>query len=316
VPDLNPHIPEGGRVLEFDFPGFEIGVAEYEEGPTGCTVFHFPRGAVFAADVRGGSPGTIGADYGWARAICFAGGSLMGLEAASGVAAELFARRGHEHVDWNDVPTVAGAIIFDFGARRTGAYPDKTLGAAALRAARPGVFPLGRRGAGRMAGVGKGVNFDQAEAAGQGGSFRQIGDVKIAVFTVVNALGAIYDREGRIVRGHLDRATGERLGLAEDVERRLAQAGAMPAARPGNTTLTLAVTNARLPGRTLTQLARQVHVSMARAIQPFHADQDGDVLFMASTNEVDNPMAQMNGGLGALISEVAWDAVLSCWDPE
>ena len=30
------------RALEFDFPGLEIGIAEYEEGPTGCTVFHLP----------------------------------------------------------------------------------------------------------------------------------------------------------------------------------------------------------------------------------------------------------------------------------
>jgi hypothetical protein len=26
-------------VLEFDFPGLQVGVAAYEEGPTGCTVF-------------------------------------------------------------------------------------------------------------------------------------------------------------------------------------------------------------------------------------------------------------------------------------
>ena len=311
--DLKPFIPEGGRRLEFDFPGIEIGVAEYEAGPTGCTVFHFPRGAPFAADVRGGSPGTIGTDYGFARAICFAGGSLMGLEAAAGVAAELFERRGHEHVDWADVPTVAGAIIFDF-ARRNGVYPDKELGAAALRAARPGVFPLGRHGAGRMASVGKAIALDRSEPGGQGAAFRQVGEAKIAVFTVVNSLGAIVDRNGNVVRGHLDRASGERGHLTDEVERRLREPGHLPPAEPGNTTLTLVVTNLKLPARSLNQLARQVHVSMARAIQPFHTDADGDTLFIVTTNEVDNPIATMTGALGALMSEVAWDAVLSCWD--
>ena len=29
------------RWLDLDFPGLEIGVAEYAEGPTGCTVFAF-----------------------------------------------------------------------------------------------------------------------------------------------------------------------------------------------------------------------------------------------------------------------------------
>ena len=37
-----------GPVLELDFPGLRIGVAEYEEGPTGCTVFHFVNGATCA----------------------------------------------------------------------------------------------------------------------------------------------------------------------------------------------------------------------------------------------------------------------------
>ncbi|HXH22022.1 MAG TPA: P1 family peptidase [Dehalococcoidia bacterium] len=313
---LEPRLPSEGRVLEFDFPGLEIGLAEYDEGPTGCTVFHFPRGVAFAADVRGGSPGTIGVDYGWAHAFCFAGGSLMGLEAASGVAAELFARRGHEHVDWNDVPLVAGAIIFDFGARRNGVYPDKALGAAALRAARPGVFLLGPRGAGRMAAAGKAVAFDQAEPAGQGAAFRQYRGLKMAVFTVVNALGAVYDRQGNIVRGNRDRASGKRLSLVAEAEQSLLGLGGPAAPPSGNTTLTLALTNARLPGRTLAQLARQVHASMARAVQPFHTDHDGDVLFMAATNEVDSPLAAMGGALGALISEVAWDAVLASWDPD
>ncbi len=32
-----------GQVLEFDFPGLLMGCAEYSEGPTGCTVFYFPK---------------------------------------------------------------------------------------------------------------------------------------------------------------------------------------------------------------------------------------------------------------------------------
>jgi hypothetical protein len=36
-----PRISPEGPALTFDFPGLQVGVAEYEEGPTGCTVFHF-----------------------------------------------------------------------------------------------------------------------------------------------------------------------------------------------------------------------------------------------------------------------------------
>jgi len=53
-----------------------------------------------------------------------------------------------------------------------------------------------------------------------------------------------------------------------------------------------------------------VHASMARAIHPFHALTDGDVLFAATTNEVENE-ALDSVALGVIASELAWDAVLA-----
>ena len=89
--DLTPVTEFDGPSLQFDFPALQIGVAEYAEGPTGCTVFYFPVGAMAAVDIRGGAPGTFMADdeIVFRHAFCFAGGSLYGLEASAGVAAEL-----------------------------------------------------------------------------------------------------------------------------------------------------------------------------------------------------------------------------------
>jgi 6-aminohexanoate-oligomer endohydrolase len=310
--ELVPRTEVGGRRLEFDFPALRIGVAEYEEGPTGCTVFHFPDGASAATDIRGGSPGTIGG-YEWVNAICLAGGSLYGLEAATGVAAELLASRDYA-VGWMEIALVSGAIIFDYGPRETAVYPDKQLGRAALRAAVSGVFPLGARGAGRSATCGKTFEFEGGEPAGQGGAFRQLGETKIAVFTVVNSVGALVDREGNVVRGHVDRATGLRRALVPGIEERLA-ANAPLAHLRGNTTLTVVVTNQRLERRPLNQLGRQVHASMARAIHPFHALGDGDVLYTVATAEVENPRLDVTT-LGVVASELAWDAVLTCFDSD
>ena len=305
--ELAPRTSFDGPALEFELPGLEIGCAEYDEGPTGCTVFSFlPDGVACATDVRGGSPGTLGG-YDWVHAICLAGGSLYGLEAATGVAAEIFARRGYG-TGWLDIPLVSGAIIFDWGPRDNGVYPDKELGRAALRAAKAGVFPLGPRGAGRSATVGKTFAYEEGEPAGQGAAFRQVGDTRIGVFTVLNAVGAVVDRDGSVVRGHRDPASGERRALVPGVEARLAT-GAPIRPLPGNTTLTVVVTNQRLQQRELTVLGRQVHASMARAIHPFHALVDGDVLYAVTTNEVDG--AQLESiGLGVIASELAWDAVL------
>ena len=307
---LVPRASFDGPALGFEFPGLEIGVAEYDEGPTGCTVFLFSEGpAACSIDIRGGSPGVSGAGYELVDAVCLAGGSLYGLEAAAGVAAELLARRQYR-TGWMEIPLVSGAIIFDWGPRDNAVYPDKELGRAAVRAAGPGVFPLGPRGAGRSATAGKLFAYEEGEPAGQGGALRQIGETTVAVFTVVNAVGAIVDRDGNVVRGHYDRQSGLRRPLVPSVEERLA-AGKPVRPPPGNTTLTVLATNLRIDPRQLRTLGRQVHASLARAIQPFHALEDGDVLFAVSTGSVERDPLLDTTALGVVASEVAWDAVLS-----
>ena len=293
--DLDHPVPRTdfprGRVLEFDFPGLEIGVAEYDEGPTGCTVFHLPKLASLSIDVRGGSPGVNGQHLDAINAICFAGGSLYGLEASTGVAAELFKKRGYS-TSWMDIALVSGAIIFDWGPRANAIYPDKELGRAAVRSMRPGSFPLGARGAGRSATASHGAG---AELAGQGGAYRESGPTKMLAFVVVNAYGCIVDRAGKIVRG---KPTGP-------------VPGRVP--RASNTTLSVVITNQKLDRLQRQSIGRQVHTSMARGIQPFHTRWDGDVNYMVSTQEVAN--AELDEvAFGELASDAMWEAILASYD--
>jgi L-aminopeptidase/D-esterase-like protein len=301
-------------VLEFDFPGLAIGVAEYAEGPTGCTVFHFPRGATGVADVRGGAPGTILTHReGWVDAICLAGGSVYGLEASSGVNAELLARKNYD-TDWDNIAIVSGAVIFDFNRFRANkaVYPDKALGRAALAAARAGVFPLGARGAGACASVGKWLREPyELERSGQGGAVYASGDVRVAAFTVVNAVGCLVDRKGAAVRGHVDPKTGRRHRVGDVVSIRR-EAEPEPEVPPGNTTLTVIATNQAMGLRELNQMARQVHSSLARAIDPFHTMYDGDVLYAVTTNEI-SPAPMKYNEVSYIASELAWDSVLTCF---
>ncbi len=306
------------QVLRFDFPGLRIGTAENEAGPTGATVFHFPKPAMIAVDVRGGAPGTINTDAlrlsydePFVDAITFAGGSSYGLSVATGVAEALKEQRTDPGALAN-VATVAGAIIFDLGPRRfTTVTPDGALGRRALAAAHEGVFPLGAAGAGRFAT--QGGFFDARTNSGQGGAMRQVGPTKVAVFTVVNALGHVVDRQGRVVR--CAGATPDYCGtiyerIASKIERHGPIAAAAPSGLSGNTTLTLVVTNQELPIWALQRLATQVHSALGRAIQPYSTTSDGDVLFAATTGEVENPTLPVED-LGLLASEAAWDAVLS-----
>ncbi len=305
-------------VLEFDFPGVRIGTAEDEAGPTGATVFHFPRPVMVAVDVRGGAPATINTDAlrlsydePFVDAITFAGGSSYGLSVATGVAEALKEQREDAGALAN-IATVAGAIIFDLGPRRfTTVTPDAQLGRRALAAAREGLFPIGAAGAGRFAT--QGGYFDARTNSGQGAALRQAGPTKVAVFTVVNSLGHVVDRQGRVVR--CAGRTPDSCGTIHDrIARKLDQHGPLTAAAPrrlsGNTTVTLVLTNQKLPVWALQRLAVQVHSALGRAIQPYSTTADGDVLFAATTSEVENPKLPVQD-LGLLASEAAWDAVLS-----
>jgi 6-aminohexanoate-oligomer endohydrolase len=300
---LSPATIGSGPTVPFDFPGLSVGIAEYAEGPTGCTVIYLPAGARTAIDVRGGAVGITGAMR-FNHAICFAGGSLNGLEASAGVTAALLAKRGNR-VDWDELECVSGAIIYDYSARDNAIYPDLALGKAALEALSASEIPVGRRGAGASATVGK-MLPSRAEFAGQGAAFVDRAGLKVVVVTVVNAVGVVVDRTGAVVRGNVDPSTGEREGYA-DYYRALESESYAPAA--GNTTITAVITNAKVSDLELEQLGRMVHSSMHRAIQPFHTMTDGDVLFTLTTDEheLDMTVAQ----LGVLGSEAAWDAVLA-----
>jgi len=109
------------------------------------------------------------------------------------------------------------------------------------------------------------------------------------------------------VRGHFDPATKTRHRVGDVVD--LAGGPLMPPP-PGNTTLTVIVTNQAIGLRELRQLARQVHGSMARAIDPFHTIYDGDVLYAVTTNEIQDQKLSYQE-LGFVASELAWDAVLA-----
>lgn len=310
-----------GRSLAFDWPAIEIGIGSYEAGPTGVTIFRFPERASAVVDVRGGAPGTINSDLlrlGYNErsidAIVLSGGSAYGEEAITAVQTGL-KEMGIRSGDWRNIAVSPGAIIYDFGTRRLNEiHPDKRLAHAVLKALRPGIFPLGDQGAGRMAMQGGFFGCDSH--SGQGGAFRQVGRTKVAAFVVVNALGTVTDRDGRMVKCHPNpgwkpgiRATDilQNLPGSQRVDWQQEQAAAGPTA---NTTISLVVTNRKLSNPLLQRLAVQVHGSMARGIQPFATINDGDTLFAASTQEVDDTeMGPVT--LGAIAAEVMWDAILA-----
>jgi len=307
---------ESSPCLKFDFPGLPVGVAEYPNGPTGVTVFHFPERIFAEVDTRGGAPGSsltraLEASFGrYVSAIVFTGGSVYGLEAASGVAAALL-DSGIASRQWGEVAVVPAAVVFDFKGRNNNIHPDRELGRAALKAARQSSFPLGARGAGAFVHCGSYFGERFIERSGQGAAFLDLGKTRLAVFTVVNARGVIVDREGRVILGNRDPCTGLRSSVATALGsgRQSDNQDRLNSGLTDSTTVTLVITNRALDRTQLHRLAIQTHTSMARAIQPFHTSRDGDTLFAATTAacEANEPSI---ADLSVYASELAWDAVL------
>lgn len=306
--------------LYFDFPEIHIASVENPKGPTGVTLFYFPKGVQAAVDIRGGSVGTFFTQEKMHQGealldgVAFAGGGILGLEAVSGIVSALFARQ--QTVEFKKMPLISGAVIFDYRPRKNKIYPDKALGEVALKNVKPGIFYQGRHGAGVSATVGK-LMHSEFSPSGQGGAYQQIGDTKIAVFTVVNAVGVILNDKGQITYGVSSPITMD--NLHQKVASSLKKEEKVTT-YAGNTTLTLVVTNQKLAPRHLQQLGRQVHQALSQVIYPYASILDGDVLYTVSTGSVESDLympganleADLNPKLiylGMLASELAKKAV-------
>jgi 6-aminohexanoate-oligomer endohydrolase len=309
------------KFLEFAWDAFKVGTAEYTESPTGCTVFAFNNRNVNAVvDIRGGSPATLFTDNlireGLTEldAVVFAGGSNLGLEAAAGVANEIFHERNYSS-DWNQIPLVTSAVIYDWAGRNGRLYPDKDLGAKAYKSALRGKFLLGAHGAGINATVAKSIGLEYASKGGQGAAFKKLKAIKVAAFTVVNALGAIYDPSGRMIYGYKDPSTGNIL-CRDRILRAIRQLTIDQKTIPfqGNTTLSLIVTNLELEIREMQLIARQIHNSIAEVIRPYGTPFDGDTLYFVSTKELKFNYLPRNNYfsiIGLLGSEAIKEAIYS-----
>lgn len=309
------------RSLHFVFPGIRVGCAEYDEGPTGCTVILFPKDSLVTTDMRGGSPAVVMGQDGLLDALCLSGGSLYGLESTAGVAQWIANQRsdnGEIPIEIDSIPVVRGSAIYDF--RRsppTTVYPDKPLGAFAASQAVEGLFPVGPVGAGRSATVGKlGSETIIYESSGQNAKFGTftVGTetFRVLVGVVANAVGGIVDRSGNVVRGHFDTATKSHK-RAIDI---LTESSANPP--KGNTTLSFIATDCWMADFYARQALRQAHSSMSRGFDPFHTESDGDVAYLIRTGNANFNLTPEQWSeaclkLGTLASELLWDAILDCW---
>lgn len=287
----------GARNLITDVPGLRVGHAQDQRLCTGVTVVLADTPVRTIADIRGGAPGTRETDAldastlgVKADAIVLSGGSVFGLDAASGVTAWLSAHgRGFElRPGLPKVPIVPAAILFDLaiGERLDpGVNPYTELGKQAVA----GVsleFAIGNAGAGlgAVAGNYKGgigsasAVMDDRVTVGALVAVNSVGSPLIPATDVFWAFALEQGDEfgGRRIRNPLAQVS---LDLPAD--------GKRPPPAPGtNTTLAIVATDAAMTAAELKRVAIMATDGFARALRPVHTLFDGDLLFALTTDSV------------------------------
>lgn len=269
-------------------PGFKVGHYTDLDGLTGCTVILCPPKTRASGEVRGASPGSrelalLAPEKTMQEihAILLTGGSAFGLAAADGVVRWLEEHDVGYQTPWAKVPIVPTAVVFDLNVGRADVRPDATAGYKACQNATSGPVAEGNVGAGTGVTVGKWKGPEYWMKGGVGSASKAIGDCVVGVLAVVNAVGDVYDSNGKILAG-ARKPSGEFFGEHEPV-REFVRGKLL---EKTNTTLAVAATNASFTKVELYRIAQRMHDGMARAIVPAHTSYDGDATFACSWGNV------------------------------
>jgi L-aminopeptidase/D-esterase-like protein len=294
--------------------GLQVGHAQHQDRPTGCTVVLCPQGAVAGIDVRGAAPGTRETDalqpghtVPHVHAIVMSGGSAYGLDAASGVMRWL-EHHGHGlSVGPARVPIVPAAVIFDLGVGDASVRPDAHTGWAACENASAQPVACGNVGAGAGATVGKVFGPELAMKGGLGSALITVGPWQVGALVVCNALGDVVDpHTGAIVAG--SRSSPQALTALNTTQALLRGDHPQSLIAGTHTTIGVVACNAALDKAQAQRLAVAGHDGLARTIRPVHTPMDGDTLFgLATARCAQTPDLML---LGTMAAEAVAQATL------
>jgi D-aminopeptidase len=276
------------RNLITDVAGVRVGHADDRKLASGVTAVMFEEPAVAGLDLRGGAPGTRDTELldpamtvERVDAIALAGGSVFGLDAASGVQAWLREQGRGLRLREATIPIVPGAILFDLlngGDKDWGRFPPyRELGHAAAVAS-SAEFALGSAGAGLGATT---VNFKGGVGSA---SARTLQGHVVGALAVVNAAGSVVVGDGPwfwaapLEQGAEFGGRGSPATVPAEALRFRTKGSASE-----NTTLAVVATDAALTKAQAKRLAVMAQHGMARAIHPIHTPLDGDIVFAAAT---------------------------------
>jgi len=291
----------GTRNLITDVDGIRVGHAHDGAVLSGVSVVLPDEAAVAGVNIAGGAPATRETDaldatalVGAIHAIVLAGGSVFGLEAASGVTSWLDRhKRGFSFGDQPHVcPIVPAACLFDLtngGNKQWGDMPPyRKWGIEACQRAGKD-FELGNQGAGMgaLSGIHKG---------GIGSASVVFDSITVGALAAVNSFGssvipgtgtfwaAPFEYDGEFGgSGKISINIDEKMRNAPHSTKASRLRSSANAGQ--NTTLCIVATDAILTPAEARRIAIMASDGMARALRPVHTPYDGDVVFVLSTGK-------------------------------
>ncbi|HUE44840.1 MAG TPA: P1 family peptidase [Aestuariivirgaceae bacterium] len=301
-----------------DVAGLSVGNAEDADALTGVTVVLPDEPSVAACDIRGGAPGTREMDaldpaalVEAIHGVVLSGGSVFGLDAASG-AVEWLAGRGVGFTFGAHLPcpVVPAAILFDLANGGDKAWrepPYRALGRAACEAAKR-EFALGNAGAGLGATAGR-------FKGGLGSASIVWQNVTVGALVAVNSFGSPADPlTGDLwagpyaIAGEYPHAHGLAAGFRPPGAWTKADRGTAAGA---NTTIAVVATDAALTRPEARRLAIMAADGMGRALRPVHTPFDGDSVIALATGRtpLDGPRPLALSALGTLAADTLARAI-------
>jgi len=276
-----------------DIKGVSVGHASDFDGLTGVTVILAPSGMTGGVNISGFATSTRQIDalspshiVSKVHAICIAGGSAYGLDAASGVMSYLEEKGSGFDVGVARIPIVPTAAIFDLRVGSAKRRPDKDMGYLACQQATVGKVAEGSVGAGTGATVGKFYGIEHAMKGGVGVAADKLNSgLIVGVLAVVNAFGDVKDPStGEILAGA--RKSKNSYEFADTLE--LIRKGVRrPVSAFQNTTIGVIVTNAKLNKRSASTVARMGSLGITKAVSPGQTIYDGDIVFTLASGQIE-----------------------------
>lgn len=276
-----------------DIKGVSVGHASDFDGLTGVTVILTPSGMTGGVNISGFATSTRQIDalspshiVSKVHAICIAGGSAYGLDAASGVMSYLEEKGSGFDVGVARIPIVPTAAIFDLRVGSAKRRPDKDMGYMACQQATDGKVAEGSVGAGTGATVGKFYGIEQAMKGGVGVAADKLDSgLIVGALAVVNAFGDVKDPStGEILAGA--RKGKNSYEFADTLE--LMRKGVRrPVSAFQNTTIGVIVTNAKLNKRSASTVARMGSLGITKAVSPGQTIYDGDIVFTLASGQIE-----------------------------